>query len=113
MDTWTDKKFSNGKFLAKSEKSKYTHIKQIILSSTILEFTWLVIDSFMEENGLDPSPKKDITSPQYRRSPRNLEFSQSLATRYENSFQPHKKILVGTSEGARVNTMENKETKTD
>ena len=27
-------------------------MKQIILPSTILEFTWLVIDGFMEENGV-------------------------------------------------------------
>ena len=27
-------------------------MKQIILPSTILEFTWLVIDGSMEENGL-------------------------------------------------------------
>ena len=38
-------------------------MKQIILPSTILEFTWLVIDGFMEENGLAPSPKKEIRSP--------------------------------------------------
>ena len=38
-------KFSNRKFSTKSE------------------FTWLVIDGFMEENGLAPPPKKDISSP--------------------------------------------------
>ena len=27
-------------------------MKQIILQSAVLEFKWLVIDSFMEENGL-------------------------------------------------------------
>ena len=27
-------------------------MKQIILPSTVFEFTWLVIDGFMEENGL-------------------------------------------------------------
>ena len=41
-------------------------MKQIILPSTILEFTWLVIESSMEENGLVPSPKEEISSPQYR-----------------------------------------------
>ena len=36
-----------------------------------------------------------MSSPQYRRSPRNLKFSQPLATRYEKSFQPHKKSICG------------------
>ena len=35
-------------------------MKQIFLPSTILEFTWLVIEDSMEENGLAHSPKKDI-----------------------------------------------------
>ena len=38
-------------------------MKQIILPSIVLEFTWLVIDGFMEENA--PSPKKEIRTPQY------------------------------------------------
>ena len=59
-------------------------MKQIILPSTILEFTQLVVDGFTEENGLvHPLPKR---SPQYRRSLRKLKFSQSLATRYEKHF---------------------------
>ena len=29
-------------------------MKQMILPSTILGFTWLIIDGFMEENGLAP-----------------------------------------------------------
>ena len=62
-------------------------MKYIILSLTILEFTWLVIDGFMEENGLAPPPKKDISSPQYK-----------------------KIFVVGVGE---VYTMENKDTKTD
>ena len=48
---------------------------------------------FMEENGLTPYPKKDISSPQYRSSPRNLKFSQPLATRYKIFFSPTKKYL--------------------
>ena len=48
MDTWTYKKFSNRKFSTKSE------------------FTWLVIDGFMEENGLAHPPEKNISSPQYK-----------------------------------------------
>ena len=40
-------------------------MKKIILPSTILEFTWLVIDSFMEENGLAPLfPQKRNYVPQ-------------------------------------------------
>ena len=59
MDTWTDKKLST-----KSEKSKHTRMKQIILPSAILGFTWLVINGPMEENDLALSPKKDISSRQ-------------------------------------------------
>ena len=33
-------------------------MKQIILPSTILEFTWFAIDGFMEENGLVPLSQK-------------------------------------------------------
>ena len=36
---------------------------QIILPSIILEFPWLVIDGFMEDNGLAPSSLKEISSP--------------------------------------------------
>ena len=57
-------------------------MKPIILPSTILELR-LVIDGFMEENGLAPSLKKEITSYQYKSSPRNLKLSQHLAPRYE------------------------------
>ena len=71
-------------------------MKQIILPSTVLEFTWLVIDGFMEENSLAPSSKKEIKTPQYRSSPRNLKYSQPLATRYnKKKIVPHKKIFVG------------------
>ena len=52
MDTWIDKKFLKRKFPSKSVKIYQAHMKQIILRSTVLEFTWLVIDCFMEENGL-------------------------------------------------------------
>ena len=33
-------------------------MKQLILPSTILEFRWLVIDGFIEENGLAPLSQK-------------------------------------------------------
>ena len=58
-------------------------MKQMILSSTILEFTRLVIGGFMEEHGIAPSPKKEIRSSQYRRSPTNLKSSQLVATRHK------------------------------
>ena len=64
----------------------------------------------MEENGLDPFPKKEIRSPQYRRSPRNLKSSQPLALRYEKKLAPHKKAICG--QGG-VYTIENKDTKRD
>ena len=35
------------------------HTKQIILPSTVLEFTWLVIDGFMEKNGQAPLSQKE------------------------------------------------------
>ena len=38
-------------------------MKQIISPLTILESTWLVIDDFMEENGLAPLPKKKLGPP--------------------------------------------------
>ena len=58
MDTWIDRKFSNRELLSKGEKSYHTHMKQIISPLTILEFTWLVIEGFIEENGLAfPLPK--------------------------------------------------------
>ena len=45
------------------------------------------MDGFMEENGLAlPSPKKESKSPEYRKSLRNLKFTQPLATRYEKIF---------------------------
>ena len=42
----------NKKFASENENSKHTNMKQIILPSTILEFTWLAMDGFMGENGL-------------------------------------------------------------
>ena len=47
-------------------------MKQIILPSTILEFTWLAIDSFIEENSSTfPLPKKKL-------GPHNTEGSQEI-----------------------------------
>ena len=52
-------------------------MKQIILP-TILEFTRLVIDSFMKENSL---AQKGNQVPNTEGQPKNLKFSQSLTTR--------------------------------
>ena len=69
----------------------------------------MVIDGFMEENDLaPPSPKMDISPPQYRRSTRSLKFSQPLATRYKKLFYPNKKNICGWG----VYTIENKDVKT-
>ena len=45
-----------------------------------------------------PSPKKETRCPQYRSSPKNLKFSQPLATRYEKKYSFTKKIFVGSRE---------------
>ena len=43
---------------------------------------------------LPPSPKKEIRTP-----PRNLKYSQALATKYEKKISPpQKKIFVGRRE---------------
>ena len=45
------------------------------------------------------SPKKESRTPQYKRPPRNLKYSQALATRYEKEIQPPtKRIFVGREE---------------
>ena len=53
VDTWTDRKFSNSQV-----KLRKVSMQQIILPSTIIEFTWLVIDAFMKENRLSPFSQK-------------------------------------------------------
>ena len=63
----------------------------------------------MEENGLAPSAKKEIRSPQNRRAPRNLKYSKPLATIHEIFSPPQKKYLwLGG-----IYTIENKDTNTD
>ena len=49
-------------------------MKHIILPSTILEITWLVIDGFIEENSLSPSPKKEIRSPNEYKLPNKFDI---------------------------------------
>ena len=83
-------------------------MKQIILS-TILEFTRLVIDSFMRENSL---AQKGNQVPNTEDQPKNLKFSQSLTTRQTDTHthSPHKKNISGWGV---VYAMENKDTNTD
>ena len=50
----------------------------------------------MEENGLVPSPKKEIRSPDTTESPQEIwNFSQPLATRYKINFYPQLKNICG------------------
>ena len=83
---------------------------QIILSSTILEFTWLVIDGFIEETGQASPLPKGVRSTLYRRPPKNLKFCQLLTTRHEKNLAPTKRYLW--VEGG-VHTMQNMDTNTD
>ena len=59
-------------------------MKQIILPSTVLEFTWLVIDSFMEGNGLASLSQKWNLDPPVQRVPK--KYSQALGKQYENKI---------------------------
>ena len=47
-------------------------MKQIILPSSILEFTWLAIDGFMEENALAPLSQKGYLVPQIQKVLKNF-----------------------------------------
>ena len=61
-------------------------MKQIILPSTVLEFTWLVIDGFMEENGLAPlSPKKEIRTSPIQKVPKKFEIFPAPSYIMENN----------------------------
>ena len=73
IHTFTELLPSNSKYFFENlnghlnRQNTHTHTKQIILASTIFEFTWLVIDGFMEENRLGPCPSKDISSHQSKK----------------------------------------------
>ena len=70
-------------------------MKQIVLPLINLEFTWLVIDGFMEENGLAPlSQNRNYVPP-----------IQKISKKFEIFPAPSYKI--------RVYTIENKDTHTD
>ena len=49
-------------------------MKQIILSSTIPEFTWLVIDDLIEKYGLASLSQKGNKVPQIQKVPKNFEI---------------------------------------
>ena len=68
--------------------------RQKILKRKIPKWKW--------ENGLAPSLKRKIRSPQYRRSSRNLKFSQHLVTIYKKKKLATTKKL--TSELCLVST---------
>ena len=71
-------------------------MQQIVSKSTVLEFTWLVIGCFLEENSLVyPLPKKKLVPP-------NTEGPREMSP-------PPKKIV----DGGGVYTMENMGTNTD
>ena len=53
-------------------------MKQIILSSTIPEFTWLVIDDFIEKYGLASLSQKGNKAPQIQKVPKNFEIYQAF-----------------------------------
>ena len=61
-------------------------MKQIILPSTILEFAWLVIDYFLEENGLVPPVSKIKLGPAAL-SPQLQDTKKKLT--------PHQKNICG------------------
>ena len=108
MDTWTDGKFSKRKFQSKSEKSYHVHMKQIILLLTILEFTWLIIDGFMKENGPVLLCQKVNLVPPKQKGPKKFEIFQAPSYKtWKNFLALRKKNICW------VYTMENKDTNTD
>ena len=82
----------------KVRKVQHTHMKQIILPQLFLSLHDWTLMALWKKLAQPPSPKHDISSPQYTRSPRNLKFSQFLATRYKKKFQPHKKKYLWVGE---------------
>ena len=70
MDAWAGRKILKRKFQGENVKCWHVQIKQITLPSTILEFPWLVIGDFTEENSL-LLPKRKL-------GPLNTEGSQEI-----------------------------------
>ena len=65
------------------------HIKQIILPSTVVEFTWLAIDDFMEENGLAPLSQKGNKDPLMKMVSKKFKIFSGPS--YKNSANSHPK----------------------
>ena len=86
-------------------------MKQIILPSTALEFTWLVIDGCMEEVAKPPSPKKEIRTPQIKKVPKKFEIFPAPTYKIQKTnLASHKKSICGKGG---VYIMENEDTNTD
>ena len=88
IDTWTDKEFPNGKFSTRSEKSKHAHIKQIILPSTILEFTSLHDWSLMAlwKKMAEPSLPKRILVPLIQKFPKKFQIFPASSYNIRKEF---------------------------
>ena len=84
-------------------------MRQIILPSTILEFTWLVIDGFKEENGLALLLGEKLGPP-------NTEAPQKIWIFPAPSYKTRKKISASEKKiicgYGGVYTIENKDTNT-
>ena len=70
-------------------------MKHIILPSTNSEFKWLVIDGFMEENGLGPPLPKMKLGSQNIEGPQEIWNLPSLQLQDKKKLVPTKKIFVG------------------
>ena len=70
-------------------------MKQIILPSTVFEFTWLVIDGIMEENGIASFSKKEIRTPPIQKATKKFEIFPGPGYNRQKVLAPHKKIVCG------------------
>ena len=77
----------------------------ISLLSTILEFTWLFIDSFIEEKGPPPPPQKEFSPfpppPQIEKVPKKFDIFPAPSYKIrKNNLAPTKNYLwIGGGEG--------------
>ena len=74
-------------------------MKHIILPSTVLEFTWLVIDGYMDENGITPLSQKGHQDPPTQKVPKKFEIFPAPSCRIQKKFSPpQKKYICGYRE---------------
>ena len=67
-------------------------MKQMILPSTVLEFTWLAIDDFMEENGLAPLSQKGNWDPPIEKILKKFEIFPAPSYKIQkNNLAPPQK----------------------